>query len=120
MALATASSAFDGLTDDERQNVRVIFVSVDYEHDKPQEVSEYAKSFHKDFIGITGNKQQIDNTIDLFPAGYAIQNDTSFALGYSIAHTDKIFFLDKDGKKIDEISEPRNSEDIITKIRKHP
>ena len=56
-ALANVSNAYGELTDDERKNVRMIFVSVDHKHDKPQDVEKYAKSFHNDFIGVTGNKE---------------------------------------------------------------
>ena len=40
-------------------------------------------------------------------------------MGYSVSHSDKLFFLDKEEKKIAEITEPRNPEKIIAKIRKH-
>ena len=40
-------------------------------------------------------------------------------MGYSVSHSDKLFFLDKEEKKIAEITEPRNTEKIIAKIRKH-
>lgn len=118
-ALANVSNAYGELTDDERKNVRMIFVSVDHKHDKPQDVEKYAKSFHNDFIGVTENKEQIDEAIKLFPAGYLIQKNTNSVMGYSVSHSDKLFFLDKEGKKIAEITEPRNPEKIIAKIRKH-
>ena len=118
-ALTTVSNAYGELTDDERKNVRMIFVSVDHKHDKPQDVEKYAKSFHKDFIGVTGNKEQVDETIKLFPAGYVIQKNTNSVMEYSVSHSDKLFFLDKEGKKIAEITEPRNPEKIIAKIKKH-
>lgn len=40
-------------------------------------------------------------------------------LGYSIAHTDRLFFLNKKGYVIDSISNPRSADEILLKIKEH-
>jgi protein SCO1 len=40
-------------------DLQVIMVTVDPEHDTPERVQTYAKSFHPDFIGLTGTPEMI-------------------------------------------------------------
>lgn len=119
LTLSYAGAAFRKLSKDELAKLRLIFVSVDQEHDKPNDVADYATNFFSDFVGLSGSQQQIDNTIHLFPASYMIEKNPKSYLGYSISHTDKIFFLDKNGKVFDSVAGPRDVEPILTKIKEH-
>ena len=118
MTLSVMGRAFEELTDNERKLVRFIFVSVDHEHDKPVEVYEYATKFSPSFIGVTGDKSQIDKAIKLFPAGYLIEKNPEAHLGYIVTHPDKIFMTDNEGKMIDYLTAPRDSEKVLSEIRK--
>lgn len=114
--LNTAGKAFDKLSKKELENTRLTFVSVDYAYDKPNFVAQYAKNFFPEFIGVTGNKEQIDATLRLFPAGYINQGNQN---SDNIIHTDKIFFLNKEGEMIDYITSPRKIKEVLVKIRKY-
>lgn len=103
MTLTYTGQAFRKLTSEELKNVRFIFVSVDYEHDNPNDVADYAHNFFPEFIGLSGSQQQIDSTINLFPATYAVEKNENSFLGYSIMPTDRIFFLTKRGISIDSV-----------------
>ncbi|MCO4755455.1 MAG: SCO family protein, partial [Bacteriovoracaceae bacterium] len=44
-----------------REDVKVLFISVDHQRDDASSVGMYARYFHKDFIGLAGTKDQIDS-----------------------------------------------------------
>ncbi len=120
MSLSHAGGAFQLLNDQELNDVRFVFLSVDQAHDKPDEVADYATNFFSSFIGLSGSKEQIDKTIGLFPASYLVEENPKSYLGYSISHTDRIFFLNSEGFVIDSISGSKeNSESIYQKIKEH-
>ena len=43
-------------------NLQVVFVSVDPKRDSPQKLGDYITHFNREFIAVTAEKQQIDNT----------------------------------------------------------
>jgi protein SCO1/2 len=119
LTLSRAGDAFRQLSADDLKKVRLIFVSVDQAHDTPQSVADYAASFFPSFVGLSGSKKQIDDTIRLYPASYIVENDPKSYLGYSISHTDKIFFLNDKGIMIDSIPNPRDAKMISQKIKEN-
>lgn len=119
LTLGFAGSAFKKLTEDELNRVRFLFVSVDQEHDNPNDVADYATNFFSSFVGLSGSKKQIDTAIGLFPASYIVEENPKSYLGYSIIHTDRVFFLNKKGVVIDSIAGPRDVDSIFAKIKEH-
>jgi protein SCO1/2 len=119
MALSHTAAAFKTLSEKELSNVQMIFISVDAEHDTADAVSVYAAQFDKSFIGLTGTKEQIDAAIKPFGASYMVEENKKSYLGYSIAHTDRLYFLDSNGRVLDMISSPRSSDEITQKIKEN-
>lgn len=119
LTLSYAGAAFRKLSKDELAKIRLVFVSVDQEHDNPNDVADYATNFFSDFIGLSGSQLQIDNAIHLFPASYMIEKNPKSYLGYSISHTDRIFFLDTKGKMLDSVAGPREADPILKKIKEY-
>src|SRR5690606_17526307 len=50
-------------------DVNVVMVSVDPEHDTPQVVGDYVRRFHPSFIGLTGSNQQVATAAKSFFVG---------------------------------------------------
>lgn len=119
MALSYSSQAFASLSEKEKNKVRLVFVSVDYEHDTAASVATYAQQFNPGFIGLTGSKEQIDNVVNTFKASYIVEKDAKSYLGYSISHTDRIYFLNKKGIVLDTLANPRSAESIVEKIKEN-
>lgn len=119
MALSYTSQAIQSLTPDEQKNVQMIFISVDAKHDTAESVSTYAKQFFPSFVGLTGTQESIDQTIKLFGASYMVEENAKSHLGYSIAHTDRLYIINKKGRVIDTIPSPRSSEEIVQKIKEN-
>lgn len=119
MALSYSAFALQKLTPKEAAKIKFVFISVDAAHDTAENVSTYAKQFNEQFIGLTGSQEDIDKTIKLFGASYVVEENPKSYLGYSIAHTDRVFILNKKGQVIDSVLSPRSAEEIINKIKEH-
>lgn len=119
MTLSYLAEAMKDLNEKERQNVQVIFLSVDVQHDTAESVATYASQFNSSFIGLTGSEEQVDQLMRLIGASYILETDAKSYLGYSISHTDKVFFLNKKGIVIDEEPMVRSKEILTEKIRSH-
>lgn len=119
MSLSIASQAFRQLNEKDLTKTQLIFLSVDYEHDTPETVDQYAKQFFSSFLGMTGSKEQIDFTVSQMKASYAVQKNVDSYLGYSIAHTDRLYFLDKKGMILDSVPSPRDYKLVLQKIKEN-
>src|SRR5690606_8427219 len=98
ITLSSVNVAYNKLTEEEKKLVNVIFLSVDHQNDTPEEVAEYTAQFSPNFVGLSGTKEEIDKIVELFQASYIVEKDEKSYLGYSILHTDRLWFLDNDGK----------------------
>lgn len=119
LSLSNAGQAFNQLTQEQAKDVQLIFISVDFEHDTPDSVAEYASQFNPHFIGLTGREDEIQKAVNIFGASFMTEKNPKSYLGYSIAHTDRIFFLNEDGRVVDSIPNPRIAGDILNKIKEH-
>lgn len=75
----------------EPEDMQVIMVSVDPEHDTPEITNSYVSGFHPDFVGLSGSSADIAEAAKRFFAGFrGMGTDNYF-------HTDALFVLDRSG-----------------------
>lgn len=117
LSLSFSSQAFKKLNKKELGQIQFVFLSVDQENDSPNNVADYAAQFFPSFVGLSGTKEQIDKAVKSVGASYMVEKNPKSYLGYSIAHSDRIFILDKKGIVVDSIPNPRSDELIYNKIR---
>ncbi len=80
---------------DAAKEVQVLFVSVDPERDTPQLLAQYVPAFNPSFIGLTGSKAQIDETVKAFRAVYQKQGNGPH---YTVDHTAGTYLIDRNGQ----------------------
>lgn len=119
MSLSYAAQAFRKLQVEDLEKVQFIFISVDVDNDTPDSVADYADQFFSQFVGLTGTRGPIDQTIGAIGASYMVEKDPKSYLGYSIAHSDRIFFLNKKGIVIDTIPGLRSDEVLLEKLKEY-
>lgn len=94
--LAKLQRAFNQLTEEQKEQVRTVFISVDPKRDKPQLLKDYVEYFGVNALGLTGTKSEIDKVVDAYQAHYMeIPGETSN--WYSINHTTTVYLHDKQG-----------------------
>ncbi|MCO5113389.1 MAG: SCO family protein [Bdellovibrionaceae bacterium] len=117
MSLSVAAQAFQKLSEKELQKVQLVFVSVDHENDTDTEVANYAEQFFSEFVGLSGSEEQLKKTVSQFYSSYLLEKDPSSYLGYSISHTDRLYFLNSKGMVVSTIPNPRDADEVFKMIR---
>jgi len=102
--LSDLNNAFSLLSKDELKNVQVVFISVDPNRDKLDKLNDYATYFNKNFIGATSNLDYIKNLTNRYMAYFKYEKQKGSAIGYTVAHTTRIYLLNKQGRLSDTLS----------------
>ncbi len=86
------------LLDPEVQNkFQFILLSVDPERDTPEHLKKYLDYFHQDFVGISGEKTQIDKTVKALGGIYALNKaEGEF---YTVDHSARIFIVGPEARR---------------------
>lgn len=96
-SLQRVGAAFNKLTPEELTKVQGMLISVDPDRDTVQKLEDYTKYFHKQIVGVTGTKTQIDEIANRYDVKYR-KAEGSSPESYLVDHTGYIFVLDKKGK----------------------
>lgn len=89
------------LTEEERKQVQVLFISVDPERDTTKTLRDYTKYFDESIIGLTGSEEQIAHVAHLYAADYKKVAATEGqgadpASSYTMDHTSSVYVIDRD------------------------
>lgn len=114
-ALAELAQTMDILGDKEDE-VQVLLISVDPERDTPEILSAYVNAFHPDFVGLTGNLEQLHTAAQSFKAYYAKAPGPT-PEQYTMDHTASFYVFDKKGDVRVLISGDANAQDIASDIQ---
>lgn len=97
ITLSRLKGALQQLDKRQREQIRVLFVSVDPERDDPARLREYTDRFGPRFIGLTGTQDQLTELTKRYRVtyGYDEPNDQGF---YTVSHSSGIFVFAPDGR----------------------
>jgi protein SCO1/2 len=96
--LGTLHQAATQLTTEERQKLRIAFISVDPERDTPPILDSYTAAFPIPAVGLTGPKAQIDTVADRYGAQYTRIEMPGSAMRYGIEHSAAVYLIDPRGR----------------------
>ncbi len=97
MTLTLLAQAMNTLSEQEREQLRVLFVSVDPERDTPALLKEYTAYFGPEVIGLTGNKDQLDDVTKRYRTAYGY-GDKDEQGNYEVSHGLAMYGFDKSGQ----------------------
>ena len=115
--LASFRSLLRDDTNAEPDELQVAFVSVDPARDSPERLGEYVGHFNRRFLGLTGDRQQIDRLAGQLGAGYELQEETSPGQ-YAVMHSSAIFVIDPLGRSVATFSQPHYASTILAQYRR--
>lgn len=98
-ALSILSGVLDEL---KRDDIVVLFITLDPERDDLKLLDEYAKYFYKNSYGIV--VENLEKVAKSYGVKYQKIDLQDSDLGYSVAHSSALYLLDKRGKFAGEIS----------------
>lgn len=80
-----------------RDQVQVLFVSVDPRRDDPARLREYTAAFGEDFIGLTGSQDQLKAVNKRYRVTYGYGEPDADG-EYAVSHSGAVFAFDHKGK----------------------
>ena len=116
MSLAVMGSAMKSLTPDEAAQIQGIFVSVDPERDKGQNLMKYAQYFNPGFVGITGTIQELQQVTRQYGTYYQKVNSES-ASSYLVDHTSTTYVINRDGSLYKTLPHNTGAKEVAEALR---
>lgn len=105
----------------ENKGLNYVFISLDPKRDTPERLKEYIHYFNPQFIGVSGNKAEIDRLAEAVGVIYEFEGDTG-SERYNVNHYAAILMVDPKGRLRAHILPPHPASkmvSVITKIREY-
>lgn len=99
-----------------RDQIAVLFVTVDVDRDTPEALARYVKAFDAPMVGLTGTRAEVDAVVAAYKAYYEITPSTS-AAGPEVGHTGYIYVMNRAGKVRALLSHDDRPEDMASVLR---
>ncbi|MEP1740988.1 MAG: SCO family protein [Kangiellaceae bacterium] len=80
-----------------QQKFQFILLSVDPERDTPDHLKNYLDYFHEDFIGVSGDKTQLDKTVKALGGVYSLNKEEGEF--YTVDHSARIFIVGPEARR---------------------
>lgn len=93
--LARAAQIADSM--DHKDDLSVIFVTLDPARDRPDNLAHFLEAFNVDFIGLSGSEEQIRKVADAYRVSYSKQITGA---SYTIDHSTYMYLLDRTGRVV--------------------
>jgi len=97
---------------------QMVFVSVDPDRDKPENLKSYVHYFNPDFIGVTGKAEQIDILTHQLGILYGFEDPEPGSKDYTVNHSAQIILIDPDAHMRAVFSPPHDARKIATTFQK--
>ena len=94
LTLADIKKALTDLED--RERVKVIFISVDPDRDTPEILERYLAAFDPSYIGLTDDFAKVEAAMKPFGAFAAKEEATDSAAEYLVSHTARVYLVTPD------------------------
>lgn len=95
--LARLDAATQRLKETDRDDIQVLFVSVDPQRDDPASLRAYTDAFGPQFIGLTGNKAALDELTRRYRVTYGYGEEDSNG-NYDVSHSSAVFAFNEQGE----------------------
>ena len=115
MTLMHMNRLMKRLSEDEREQLNVVLVSVDPERDRPEQLGQYMDYFNPDFTALTGNPDNMKKLAAQLNAFYAhVDREDG---GYLMDHSANIVLLDSKLNYRGYIEPPHDPKRMLPVIR---
>lgn len=97
LTLARLSQALQQMDEEDADEVRVLFVSVDPERDTPERLANYVDGFGERFVGLRGPIPYLRDLTKRYRTtfGHGEPDDSGF---YDVSHSNAAFIFDRSGE----------------------
>ena len=116
LGLSTIAATLNKL-DNISDKITPIFITIDPERDDQKRIAEFVVNFHKNLIGLTGTKKELEKTLNKY-RGYSRKVQIEGQKDYLFDHSTIIYFMDEEGKFITHFSSEMGADEITKQIKK--
>ncbi|PPR78792.1 MAG: hypothetical protein CFH01_00796 [Alphaproteobacteria bacterium MarineAlpha2_Bin1] len=110
------ATTYDLLDAEVKENLKVIFITVDPERDNFNIMNEYISAFNPEFIGLTGSKRRIQEAADSMGIYFKKNATNESGEEYLIDHSSIKFLMDKKGNYLAHFSRELTAQELSQKI----
>ena len=96
---------------------RMVFVTVDPQRDTPQRLATYLDHFGAGFLGLTGEKEEIDRLARAAGAFYRLHEPGESASGYLVDHSASITLVDPRARIVAIFPPPIDTQRMLADLR---
>ncbi|MBT0880951.1 MULTISPECIES: SCO family protein [unclassified Campylobacter] len=104
-SLAIATKALNELN---RNDIKILFISLDPKRDTANDINEYVQYFYKNSLGLVPSEDELKRISKNYGVKYEYIYQDS-AAEYTVAHSSSFYIIDKDGNFKGEISNLTNA-----------
>ncbi|WP_232090368.1 SCO family protein [Billgrantia diversa] len=115
--MAHLDSIMGELDEEARDDLQVLFVSVDPARDDPETLREYTENFGPEFVGLTGSEDQLDALTRRYRVTYGYGEKDSEGY-YMVSHPSAIFAFARNGEAQLLIRQDDEREDVLSDLRR--
>ena len=94
--MATLAAALEELDPEVRQDVRVVFVTVDPERDTPERLGGWLATFDSSFVGVRGSEEEVAEALAFYR--YPAPDKSGDEPGYTVGHPALIYAFTPDDR----------------------
>ena len=112
---------YRALSENDRERVQVLFISVDSRRDQPETLKNYIPYFDTSFLGLTGDANHINEATKAYGASYEfVHHPGEDPDAYFVDHSAYAYLIDPDGrwKAIYDFDQLRGTEKVAADIRR--
>ncbi len=105
--------------EDEDEDIRIVFISVDPHRDTPEILQDYVDLFNDQALGLTGSEKAIADVARRYRVSYQIEKPKSDDEDdYDVAHSRGVYVFDRDGRARLLAADGESVEQLTEAVRK--
>jgi protein SCO1/2 len=115
--LGNLSLAYQGLTQAEKDNLKILFISVDPARDTPARLQQYVNYFEANITGLTGKPETIAEIAKRYGVIYAKVDTPDNGTNYAVDHSAFTYLVDQRGQLQTQLPHATSPEQFIKTIQ---
>ncbi len=117
LSMKIMQQAYEEMSDDEIAQIQVLLISVDIDNDNAALVSQYAKRYHDNFIGLTGTLEQINHVVDEYGSYYSPTELKEIDEGRAFRHSSRFYIINRKGQLVDAMRHSTTPNELKARLR---
>ena len=109
-------SAYQQLTNYERQKVQFVYISVDPERDNDQQLSDFCGTYDNEIVAFTGTQAQIEALTKQYGVYFDIEDFEDNIDDYVVDHSSRFYLIDHQGTLVRSMSHSTTPTELAARI----